>query len=143
MHRPILARGLTGLLSLGWCAVAHAEISCPDQVQVQQQVQPPDGWTASYSQAPAALSAVTLFDGPPANRVSLKYDKRRQSGRELILTWALRSSPRNTYLQCSYERTTAQLSIALPPGTRECQVVFDRTTSYAGGVLPVKRMFCR
>jgi hypothetical protein len=142
MHRPILARGLTGLLSLGWCALALAEISCPDQVQVQQQVQPPSGWTASYSQTPTALSAVTLFDGPPVNGVRLKYDKRRQTGRELILTWILHGSPRNTYLQCSYERTTAQLTIALPPGTRECQVAFDRTTSYPGGALPVKRMFC-
>lgn len=121
---------------------ARAEVSCPDQLQVAQQAQPPPGWAVSYAGSPPRLAGVTLFDGPPANRVKLKHDRRKQTGRELILIWRLRESPRSHYLQCSYERTTAVISTPLPPGTRECEVAFDLTTSYSGGEMPVKRMVC-
>jgi len=134
---------LAWLALLGSAAVGRAEVSCPDQLDVAQRAEAPSGWSVSYSEIPARLSGVTLFDGPPANRVSLKYDRRRQTGKELILTWVLRDTPRSHYLQCSYERTTAQINTALPPGTSRCDVVFDRTTSYPGGGLPVKRMVCQ
>lgn len=124
-------------------ATARGEVSCPDQLGVQQRAEVPSGWSVSYSDTPSRLAGVTLFDGPPSNRVSLKYDRRRQTAKELILSWILRESPRSHYLRCSYERTTAQINTALPPGTRRCDVVFDRTTSYAGGGLPVKRMVCQ
>ena len=137
-------RGLLPVLAaLASIQAAHAEVTCPDQLEVQQRAQAPSGWAVAYSEIPPRLAGVTLFDGPPANRVSLKYDRRRQTATELILTWALRETPRSHYLQCGYERTTAQISIALPPGTRRCDVVFDRTTSYPGGGLPVKRMVCQ
>lgn len=122
---------------------ARAEVSCPDQLSVQQRAEAPSGWSVSYSDTPPRLTGVTLFDGPPSNRVSLKYNRRRQTGKELILSWILPDSPRSHYLLCSYERTTAQINTALPPGTRRCDVVFDRSTSYPGGGLPVKRMFCQ
>jgi hypothetical protein len=131
------------LLLAGALASARAEVSCPDQLSVQQRAEVPSGWSVSYSDTPPRLSGVTLFDGPPSNRVSLKYDRRRQTGKELILSWLLRDSPRSHYLLCSYERTTAQINTALPPGTGRCDVVFDRTTTYPGGGLPVKRMVCQ
>jgi hypothetical protein len=131
------------LALVGTLAAARAEVSCPDQLSVQQRAEAPSGWSVSYADAPPRLTGVTLFDGPPSNRVSLKYTRRRQTGKELILSWILSDSPRSHYLLCSYERTTAQINTALPPGTRRCDVVFDRTTSYPGGGLPVKRMFCQ
>lgn len=134
--------GLTLLLA-GAAADAPAEVSCPDQLSVEQRAEAPEGWSVAYLEAPPRLTGVTLFDGPPANRVSLKYDRRRRTSKELILIWDLADIPRSHYLQCSYERTTAQISTALPPGSRRCEVVFDRTTSYPGGGLPVKRMVCR
>jgi hypothetical protein len=121
---------------------AHAEVSCPDQLSVQQRADPPSGWSVSYQETAPRLSAVTIYDGPPSNRVSLKYAKRRQTTRELILTWSLPDTPRTYYLQCGYERTSAQISSPLPPGVRECEIVMDRTTSYPGGGLAVKRMNC-
>ena len=137
-------RGLLAVLALlGGADVARAEVSCPDQLQVEQRAQAPSGWSVAYSDIGPRLSGITLFDGPPANRSSLKYDRRRQTATELILTWILRDSPRSHYLLCSYERTTAQINTALPPGTGRCDVVFDRTTSYPGGGLPVKRMVCQ
>ncbi len=122
---------------------ARAEVSCPDQLDVQQRASPPAGWAVNYTDVAPRLAGVTLFDGPPANRVSLKYDSRRQSGREVVLAWRLHDSPRSYYLQCAYERTTAVISMPLPPGIRECEVVFDRSSTYPGGGMPVKRTVCR
>ena len=136
-------RGLLACIALLGVAQARAELGCPDQLEVEQRAQPPAGWFVAYSEIAPRLSGVTLFDGPPANRVSLKYDRRRQTATELTLTWILRDSPRSHYLQCSYERTTAHINTALPPGTGRCEIVFDRTTSYPGGGMPVKRMVCQ
>lgn len=137
--------GLALLSLLAGAAVcpARAEVSCPDQLSVEQRAQAPDGWAVSYSGVASRLAGVSIFDGPPANRVSLKHTRRKQTQRELILTWHLRDSPRSHYLQCSYERTTASISIALPPGVGRCEVAYDLTSSYPGGAMPVKRMVCR
>jgi hypothetical protein len=132
-----------GLLAAAVGSAAGAEVSCPDQLGVEQRAQAPDGWTVNYSGIAPRLSGVKIFDGPPANRASLKHTRRRQARRELILTWQLRHTPRSHYLQCSYERTTASISMALPPGTEECEVAYDLTSSYPGGAMPVKRMVCR
>ncbi|HZP85584.1 MAG TPA: STY0301 family protein [Burkholderiales bacterium] len=121
----------------------RADISCPDRLAVRQQAEAPSGWSASYSEIPPRLAGVALFDGPPANKVGLKHDQRKQSGRDLMLIWNLRESPRSHYVQCNYERTTATIATALPPGVRHCEIVFDTSTSYPGGAMPVKRMTCR
>jgi hypothetical protein len=123
-------------------AAAHAEVACPGQLSVQQRAEAPAGWNVAYGEPPFRLAEVTLFDGPPAGRASLKYDERKQSARELTLVWKLRESPRSHYLQCAYERTAAVISMALPPGVRVCEVVFDRTSGYPGAAMPVKRMVC-
>jgi hypothetical protein len=123
--------------------IAHAEFACPDTLSVQQRAEPPAGWSVNYTEQAPRLSGVIIFDGPPANRVSLKYTKRQQTDKEMILTWDLSDSPRSFYLQCSYERTTALIASPLPPGVRTCQVVFDRGVSYPGGGLAIKRMVCR
>jgi hypothetical protein len=122
---------------------AYAEIACPDQLSVQQRAEPPSGWNATYTETPPRLVGVTIFDGPPSNRATRKADTTRTTIREQIQIWNLGDSPRSYYLQCAYERTIAQIYTALPPGVRSCEVVFDRTTSYPGGALPVKRMVCR
>ena len=122
---------------------ARAEMACPDTLSVQQRAEPPSGWAVSYVEQAPRLSGVTIFDGQPANRATVKYNRRRQTGKELILRWDLILSPRSYYLQCSYERTTAQISTTLPPGVRGCEVVYDRNVSYPGGALAVKRMVCQ
>jgi len=128
---------------LGWLTGSRAEIACPDTLSVNQRADPPTGWSVTYAEQAPRLSGVTIFDGQPANRASIKYTNRRQSGKEMILTWDLGDSPRSFYLQCSYERSTAQIASALPPGVRTCEVVYDRTVSYPGGGLAIKRMVCR
>jgi len=128
---------------LGIAPAAWAEVSCPDSIQVEQRVEAPDGWSASYNGANPHLAGITLFDGPPANRVKLAHDQARRGKRELVLRWNLRESPRTHYLQCSYDRTSAVLTTALPPGIRQCELVFERGNAIPGGSMPVKRMFCR
>jgi hypothetical protein len=135
---------IAGAIALAAGAVpALADFSCPDQLEVRQSANPPAGWTVSYSEVPPRLSGVAIFDGQPSNKVSLKYDRRKSTAKELILIWTLRDSPRSHYVQCAYERTTAIITAPLPPGTASCELVFDRTTSYPSGALPVKRMVCR
>jgi hypothetical protein len=128
---------------LALVGTASAEMSCPDTLSVQQRAEPPSGWSVSYVEQAPRLAGVTIFDGQPANRVSLKYNLRRQTAKELILVWDMGDSPRSYYLQCSYERSTAQIATPLPPGVRTCEVVFDRNVTYPGGGLAIKRMVCR
>jgi len=134
---------MTAAALLGLPMAGRAEIACPDTLGVNQHAEPPSGWSVIYGEQAPRLSGVTIFDGQPANRVSIKYTGRRQSDKELMLTWDLGSNPRSFYLQCSYERTTAQIATALPPGVRTCEVVYDRTMSYPGGGFAIKRMVCR
>ena len=131
-------RGLLAGAGCRWAAAqaARAEVTCPDQLEVEQRAQAPSGWSVAYSDIGPRLSGITLFDGPPANRVSLKYDRRRQTATELILTWILRDSPRSHYLQCSYERTTAQINTALPPAPAAA-------TSCSTGQPPTRAGGCR
>ncbi len=134
---------VTAIALLGLAAVGRAEMQCPDTLSVSQRADPPVGWSVTYAEQAPRLSGVTIYDGQPANRVTIKYTNRRQSGKELVLTWDLGDNPRSFYLQCSYERSTAQIASPLPPGVRTCEVVFDRTVSYPGGGFAVKRMVCR
>lgn len=122
---------------------AWADVGCPDRLAVEQKAQAPSNWSVGYSEVPPRLAGVAFFDGPPANGVSLKFDRSKRTGKELVLTWNLQDSPRNHYLQCSYERTTATIATALPRGVRFCEIVYDTGSNYAGGAMPVKRMFCR
>lgn len=132
----------TALLILS-ASAARAETACPDTLAVRQTAEVPSGWTVTMSEQPPRLASVTLFDGQPANRASLKYTKRQQTGSETRLQWQLPQTPRSIYLQCGYERTAALISMPLPPGTTRCEVVFDRTTSYPSGASVIKRMVCR
>jgi hypothetical protein len=131
------------VLGVALLPAARAEVSCPGQLSVQQRAEVPNGWSASYGETAPRLVGVAVFDGPPGNRINLKFDQRRQSARETVLTWKLADTPRSHYLQCSYERTTAVIATALPPGLRQCEVVYDRTSTYPGGGSPVKRNVCR
>jgi hypothetical protein len=120
-----------------------AEVSCPDTLHVQQRADVPDGWTVNYAEQSPRLSGVIIFDGPPSNRASIKYNYRTQTAKEIRSRWDLVYSPRSQYLQCSYERTTAQIAMPLPAGVRMCEVVYDRNVTYPGGGLAIKRMTCK
>src|SRR5882672_9754827 len=95
---------------LGVTAAGQAEVHCPDTLSVSQRADPPTGWSVIYAEQAPRLSGVTIYDGQPANRVTIKFTNRRQSTKELVLIWDLGDNPRSFYLQCSYERSTAQIA---------------------------------
>lgn len=133
-------------VSFAFCAAAsavgHADVSCPDTLDVQQRAAAPNGWTASYSNEAPRLIGVTLFDGPPDNRSSMRHNYRRQIGRELHVIWTFAYSPRSHYLQCQYERTSALITTSLPAGTRGCEVVYEHAAKRST-TMSVKRNVCR
>jgi len=145
MHKLMLSHSprLFAVCLLILPPTAWGEIACPDTLPVNQRAEVPDGWNVNYSEQAPRLSGVTIFDGPPSNRASIKHNLRVQAGKEMQLRWNLIYSPRSHYLQCNYERTTAQISTPLPPGVRICDVFYDRNVSYPGGGLAIKRMMCR
>jgi hypothetical protein len=127
------------LLPLG----AHAEVMCPDTLAVEQQASVPAGdWTVSYSDPPLKHVGVTIYDGPPSQNRKVKPHSTKSTTGELRVQWRLPETHRNYYLSCSYERTSARLTLALPPGTNGCNAVFDRRVSYGADGLAVKRMVC-
>ena len=132
----------SGIFTLGCTAeIVHAEVSCPDQLSVQQRADPPAGWSVQYQETAPRLSAVTIYDGPPRNRVSLKYDQRKQTARELISDLDRFPTVRAA-ITCS-AATSAPPRKSARRFLRACasvEIVMDRTTSYPGGGLAVKRM---
>ena len=120
-----------------------AEVVCPDSLEVQQQaVTPSEDWTVTYSEAPLRLIGVTVFDGPPSQNHKVKpFSATRKQG-ELRISWRLPESRRNFHLMCTYERTSANLVMVLPPGVNGCNVVIDRRVSYGREGNAVKRNVC-
>ena len=139
----ILVATLLSIGALSIPSIAAAETACPDTLTVQQRAEAPNGWDVSYAEQAPRLSGVAIFDGPPSNRASLKYNLRNHSAKEVQVRWNLIYSPRSHYLQCSYARTTAHTSIALPAGTRMCEVIYDRNVSNPGAGPAIKRMVCK
>ena len=72
------------------------ESLCPATIGVEQRITaPPEGWEASQSVAKPQLAFVTFFDGPPAERASLKYDREEKQKRDWVAIWTLaRQHPR-------------------------------------------------
>ena len=132
-----------GLVLLLAPLAAAAEIICPDAIDVQQQASAPaEEWAVSYSDPPLKLVGITVFDGPPSQNRRVKPATTRTTAGELRLSWRLPESKRNYHLSCSYERTSATLTVLLPPGVNGCNAVFDRRVSYGMDGLAVKRMVC-
>ena len=122
---------------------AHAEVLCPDSIEVSQQATPPGpDWTLAYTDPPIRLTGITIYDGPPSQNRKIKPYSVRSTRGELRVSWRLPQSKRNFHLRCTYERTTASLNTLLPPGLNGCNAVFDRRVSYGNEALAVKRVVC-
>jgi hypothetical protein len=124
-------------------AAAHADISCPLHVSVEQKASAPNQWSLEYSKSPAELSSVMIFDGPPEDQASLKYDDERTTSDEIIQTWQLPANDRGYWIMCGYSNTTAQLRRKLPSDVVGCEVAFEKGVSFGGGGgAVVKRANC-
>lgn len=120
------------------------ESLCPVAVQVEQKVATvPGGWEARQSDAKPQLAMVTFYDGPPAGRASLKYDKEEKQKRDWIATWTLAPGARGYWIECAYDNTTAVLSRRLPADVRTCTVTYERKTRNTAGLPAVKHVGCK
>jgi hypothetical protein len=130
-------------LLLALAIPAHAEVLCPDSLDVKQEAAAPGAdWQVSYTEPPLRLTGVIIHDGPPSQNHPVKPYSVKSTKGELRISWRLPESKRNFYLSCSYERTTASLIALLPPGVNGCNAVFDRRVSYGNEALAVKRIVC-
>lgn len=85
---------------------------------------------------------MTIFDGPPEQMASLKYDDERTTKTEIIQTWQLPASDRGYWMVCGYSNTTTLLRRKLPDDVRACEVVFEKGVSFGGGGMVFKRALC-
>jgi hypothetical protein len=119
------------------------ESLCPATIGVEQRITaPPEGWEASQSVAKPQLAFVTFFDGPPAERASLKYDREEKQKRDWVAIWTLAPNTRGYWVQCGYDNTTGVLSRRLPAEVTSCKVTYERNTQAASGLPTVKHVGC-
>jgi hypothetical protein len=121
---------------------ALAQVACPPNISVAQKATAPSEWSADYSKLPAALSSVTIFEGPPEELGSLKYDDERTTKDSVIQTWELPASDRGYWIVCGYTNTSAQLRRKLPSELHACEVVLEKGVTFGDGGAVVKRAGC-
>jgi|SoiMethySBSTD1v2_1073268.scaffolds.fasta_scaffold1343896_1 hypothetical protein len=116
---------------------------CPETISVEQKVSDlPQGWEAGTSGAKTQIAMVTFFDGPPAERASLKYDNELKQRGNWVATWILAPTGRGHWIQCAYENTTAVLSKRLPDAVKTCSVTYERNNKAANALPLVKHVGC-
>jgi hypothetical protein len=140
MTVSVLSVAASLLVSFGNAA---SQIACPPKISVEQKASAPGGWSVEYSKNSAALSSVTIFDRPPEQQASLKYDAERTSKNEIIQTWMLPASDRGQWIECGYTNTTALLRRKLPDEVRACTAVLEKGVTYGDGGAIVKRAECQ
>jgi hypothetical protein len=118
------------------------EVACPATISVEEKAVAPGDWAADYSKDPISLDSATIFDGPPEEQASLKYDDERTSKSELIQTWRLQPSSRGYWLMCGYANTSVRVRRKLPDGIDQCEVVLQRNVRYGNGGAVIKRARC-
>lgn len=96
---------------------------CPAEIKTAQSLKGTfDGWTAENYGARHELDGVVIYDGPPSQKMSLKYagETTAKDGSD-VLSWSL--APQYEYwVRCGYFATSVSLIKALPLGTSHCEV---------------------
>jgi hypothetical protein len=133
---------VAGVLTIVANVAANAQVACPPNIKVEQKAVAPSDWSVDYSKKAAALSSATIFDGPPQEQASLKYDDERTTKDEIIQTWALPASDRGYWIECGYTNTAALLRRKLPNDMRTCKVVFEKGVTFGDGGAVAKRAEC-
>lgn len=119
-------------------------ITCPPKIEVEQRVTAvPGGWETAQATATVPLASVTFFDGPPAERASLKYDSEDRQKREWVAFWNLAPNTRGYWISCGYENTTAVVSRRLPENIRSCAVTYERKKRGKVGLAAIKSISCK
>ena len=120
------------------------ESLCPALVHVEQSVTAvPGGWEARQSDAKPQLALVTFYEGPPAERASLKYDSELKQKRDWVATWTLAPNARGYWIECAYDHTTATLARRLPADATTCTVIYERRERTTAGLPVIRHVGCK
>ncbi len=122
---------------------ACAEVAFPANISVEQKASTVSGWSIDYSKLPSALSSATIFEGPPEEQASLKYDDEHTTKDSIIQTWELPASKRGYWMVCGYSNTSAQLRRKLPADVHACEIVLEKGVTFGDGSAVLKRAACR
>jgi hypothetical protein len=128
------------------CSFCHAadSVRCPPTITTRQELTAtPAGWKPMLDDTPHDLAGITFYDGPPAEKASLVYDRmdRGNAVQSAIWTFAAKKD-RPIWLTCSYAGTTVQLARSLPPQTTNCTVAYD-PKEHVAGLPAIKKISCR
>lgn len=119
-------------------------LSCPSKIEVEQRVTAvPRGWESAQVTVTASLASVTFFDGPPAERASLKYDSEERQKRNWVARWNLLPNTRGYWISCGYENTATVISRRLPDDVRSCAVTYERRKRGAAGLPGITDISCK
>jgi hypothetical protein len=140
---PPALRLLLGVLLLAAPLPAFAGVTCPLKIAVTQQLaaQGP-GWKIGTTGWPAALTALSVFDGTPENHYALRQDDERQDEKTWTVIWNLPPRPHPYWITCRYVNTTITLSRPLPATVTRCELVHELEISAPDGGLVVRSMDC-
>ena len=119
-------------------------ISCPASITTRQELtSSANGWSPLLDDTPHNLAGITFYDGPPAEKASLVYDKITRGKTEQTASWSFDpKNKRQTWIVCSYAGTAIGLARTLPPQTTMCFVIYDTQESIAGLPL-IKKITCK
>jgi hypothetical protein len=138
-----LALGLALIVgAISTAGQAAAEVMCPDTIAVAQNASASGEWQVRDSGEKPELERATIYEGPPEQQASLKYDREIKRKSEIVQTWTLPRSKIGYWLACGYSNTSKQLYRKLPAITAICAVTFDRTVSFPDGSPVIRRVRC-
>ena len=138
----IIAIGLVAI-AVASAARAAAEVVCPDTIAVTQSATAAPNWQVRDSGDKPELERVTIYDGPPEEQASLKYDREITRKSEIAQFWNLAPNDRGYWLACGYTNTSKELYRKLPAITAICEVIYDRGEHFADGSMVIRRVRCR
>jgi len=121
---------------------AAAEVVCPDTIAVTQNAAAPGEWQVRDSGEKPELERVTIYEGPPEQQASLKYDREIKRKSEIVQMWNLPPTKEGYWLACGYSNTSKQLYRKLPAMTAICGVTFDRVVNFPDGTPVIRRVRC-
>jgi hypothetical protein len=99
----------------------------PETISTKQSISVvPSGWDATDEAEANRLAEITVFDGPPEEHASLKYDEESEQGDALVLTWRFDGSPDDRiWISCAYQGTRIRIKKEFPVGLKELRVTYE------------------
>ena len=144
MTMRIFLLTLVFITLLGVCCLGAEPVGCPSSITTRQELTSQvAGWTPMIGDARHSLAGITFYDGPPAEKASLVYDKMTKAKGEDTAIWNFDpKNERETWIACSYAGTTIELTRTLPPHTTMCSVVYD-SQQHISGLPVIKKIACK